>query len=128
MTKNKSYSFHVLRVGVAITFLWIGVLIFAAPEEWGRLLLPWAAGLIPVPLEQAMLGTAAMDILIGFFLLIDVYTRFFSLIAALHLIAVIISAGITPGTARDIGLLAGCVALILEERSGGFKSGGPPKG
>jgi hypothetical protein len=28
-------SFHILRVGLAITFLWIGVLIFKNPESWG---------------------------------------------------------------------------------------------
>lgn len=110
----KNYAFHILRVGVAITFLWIGVLIFASPEAWGDLLLPWAAGIMPIPLEQAMLGTAVLDIVIGLFLLIDVHTWFFSLLAALHLVGVLVFVGITPGTARDIGLLAGCLALLLE--------------
>ncbi len=110
----RNYAFHILRVGIAVTFLWIGVLIFASPEAWGNLLPSWAAGIMPMPLEQAMLGTAVTDILIGFFLLIDFYTWFFSLLAALHLIIVLIVAGITPSTARDIGLLAGCISLIFE--------------
>lgn len=111
---DKSYAFHILRVGIAVTFLWIGILIFASPEAWGNLLLPWAAGVLPVSLEQAMLGTAVLDIVIGLFLLLDVYTWFFSLMALVHLGIVIIVAGITPGTARDIGLFAGCLALIFE--------------
>lgn len=110
----KGYSFNILRVGIGITFLWIGVLIFAAPEAWGRLLHPWAAGLLPVPLKEAMIGTAIFDILVGFFLLVDVGTWFWSLMALSHLGLVITVVGITPGTARDIGLTAGALALLFE--------------
>ena len=67
----KKTSFHFLRVGLAITFLWIGVLIFKNPEAWGGYLQPWAVGLLPIPLAQAMIGTAILDIAIGAFLLID---------------------------------------------------------
>ena len=28
-------SFHILRVGLAVTFLWIGILILKNPEAWG---------------------------------------------------------------------------------------------
>jgi len=46
----KKTSFHFLRVGLAITFLWIGILIFKNPEAWGGYLEPWAVGLLPIPL------------------------------------------------------------------------------
>src|SRR3989344_5189598 len=62
-------SFHFLRVGLAITFLWIGILIFRNPEAWGGYLEPWAAGLLPIPLSEAMIGTAIIDIIIGALLL-----------------------------------------------------------
>jgi len=38
-------SFHILRIGLAVTFLWIGVLILRNPEAWGGYMRPWAAGL-----------------------------------------------------------------------------------
>lgn len=110
----KKPAFHIVRVGLGITFLWIGILIFAQPEQWGNLLLPWAAGILPIPLYEAMIGTAVLDIVIGFFLLIDVATWFFASLAFLHLVTVIIVVGIRAGTARDLGLLAASLALIFD--------------
>src|SRR3990172_4100521 len=110
----KRTSYHLLRMGLAITFLWIGILIFKNPEAWGGYLQPWAAGLLPIPLEQAMLGSAVLDILIGFFILIDRWVYIASFLAAFHLIVVLITSGITDVTARDIGLLAAALALLDE--------------
>jgi len=105
-------AFHILRVGTAITFLWIGVLIFKEPEAWGGLLQPWVFPLIMVSLKQAMIGTALLDIIIGGLLLVDKFTWLASLAGALHLIVVLVATGITTVTVRDIGLLAATIALI----------------
>jgi len=110
----KKSSFHILRVGLAITFLWIGVLIFKQPEAWGGYLQPWAVGLFPVPIEQAMLGTAILDIAIGAFLLMDTLVWLASLVGALHLVIVLTVSGITDITVRDIAILAGALAVMVE--------------
>ncbi|MBI4094956.1 MAG: hypothetical protein HY435_02065 [Candidatus Liptonbacteria bacterium] len=104
---------HIVRVGTAITFLWVGVLIFRNPEEWGGLLQPWAAGILPVPMYEAMIGTAILDVAIGFFLLVDLATFFFSLLAFLHLALVLTVVGIDTITVRDIGLFAASLGLML---------------
>ena len=110
----KKSSFHILRVGVAITFLWIGLLIFRSPEAWGGYLLPWAAGLLPVPMEQIMISTAILDIIIGALLVIDLATWLASLIGAIHLVIVLAVSGITDITVRDIGLFAALLALMID--------------
>lgn len=110
----KKTSFHIVRVGLAITFLWIGVLIIRQPEAWGGYLEPWAAGLVPVPLEQAMWGTAFLDIVIGILFLIDWKTWFAGLLAAVHLVIVLTVSGITDITVRDIGLLAAALAVLVD--------------
>jgi uncharacterized membrane protein len=107
-------SFHILRVGVAITFLWIGVLIFKSPEGWGSILQPWAAGLLPVPLKTAMIGTAILDLAIGLFLLIDFWVWLAAAVGSLHLIVVLTVTGITGITVRDIGLLTATLALMID--------------
>ncbi|MEK7090118.1 MAG: hypothetical protein AAB930_00870 [Patescibacteria group bacterium] len=121
---KNDYPIHVIRVGIAITFLWIGVLIFKSPELWGSILQPWAAGLLPVGLKEAMIGTAIFDFAIGFFLLIDKYILPTSLLGFLHLLMVVAVVGITAGTARDIGLAAGLLALAIhhwpQKKSGQF--------
>ncbi len=107
----KSSAYHILRVGMAITFLWIGVLIFRDPAGWGTLLRPWAVKLLPVPLTQAMLGTAVLDSLIGFLLLVDAFSWGAAIIGAAHLAIVLTTVGIDAITVRDVGLLAGCLSL-----------------
>ena len=110
----KKTSFHFLRVGLAITFLWIGVLIFKNPEAWGGYLQPWAAGLLPIPLAQTMIGTAILDITIGALLLVGFLPWLAALVGAIHIIIVLTVSGITDITARDIGLLAAALALMID--------------
>lgn len=109
----KTASFHILRVGMAITFLWIGILIFREPESWGLYLQPWAANLLPTSLESAMIGTAIFDIVVGFLFLIDVITWIAALFGSIHLVIVLTVVGINAITVRDIGLLTGTLALLL---------------
>ncbi|MEK7082435.1 MAG: hypothetical protein AAB915_02040 [Patescibacteria group bacterium] len=110
----KKISFHFLRIGLAITFLWIGVLIFKNPEAWGGYLQPWAAALLPVPLTQAMAGTAVLDIAVGAFLLFNFLPWLAALVGAIHIMIVLAASGITDITVRDIGLLAGALALTAD--------------
>jgi uncharacterized membrane protein YphA (DoxX/SURF4 family) len=110
---NKA-SYHILRVGLAITFIWIGILILKSPESWGGYLRPWAVELLPVSISRALIGTAILDIAIGILFLIDWLPWFAGLIASLHLIIVLISSGITDITVRDIGLLAATIVIAIE--------------
>jgi uncharacterized membrane protein YphA (DoxX/SURF4 family) len=110
----KSASFHILRVGMAITFLWIGILIFREPESWGLYLQPWAANLLPFSLKSAMIGTAIFDITVGFLFLIDIATWIAALFGSIHLVIVLTVVGINAITVRDIGLLTGTLALLLQ--------------
>lgn len=112
----KNEVFHIVRVGTAITFLWIGILIFREPEAWGGLLQPWAAGLLPLPIKEAMIGTATLDLAIGFFLLIDKWTFLFSALALFHLVTIIVVVGIDAITVRDIGLASSALALVIASR------------
>ncbi|MBI2485251.1 DoxX family membrane protein [Candidatus Uhrbacteria bacterium] len=111
----KDSSYHILRVGIAITFLWIGLLIFKEPEAWGAFLQPWAAGILPMPIEQAMTSTAVLDLLIGLALLLDFYVWLAALLGMIHLVIVLTVSGINPITVRDIGLLTGTFALLYPD-------------
>lgn len=110
----KKTSFHFLRIGLAITFLWIGVLIFKNPEAWSGYLQPWAVRLLPIPLTQALIGTAILDITVGAFLIFNFLPRLTPLVGALHLAMVLTTSGITDITVRDIGLLTAALALGID--------------
>ncbi|MEK7473302.1 MAG: DoxX family membrane protein [Patescibacteria group bacterium] len=110
----KQASFHLLRVGLAITFLWIGILILKSPEAWGGYLQPWAMELLPLPIRQMMIGTAILDIVVGVLLLVGVWTWIAAALAAFHIAVVLTVSGINAITVRDIGLLAGALAVLSD--------------
>lgn len=109
----KIYSLHIIRLGMAITFLWIGILILQDPEVWGLYLQPWALDLLPISLKEAMIGVAVLDISIGILLFMNIWTWIVALVGALHIASVLIVSGINAITVRDIGLLAAMVALAM---------------
>ena len=124
---SKKSAYHILRIGLGITFLWIGVLIVKDPVGWGGYIQPWAARLIPIPIKDIMFGTGLLDIGIGAFLIIHIFTGFVAAIAALHLAVILITAGINDITVRDIGLLAATIALTIIEWPRRLDSGTSPK-
>ena len=110
----KKPSYHFLRVGLAITFLWIGILIFQNPEAWGSYIKPWALAWLPLSLVQVMVGTAVLDITVGVLLLLDIFTWIAAFVGAMHIIVVLVTSGITDITVRDVGLLTGALAISFE--------------
>lgn len=116
--KNNNQKFitgyHVLRVGLSITFIWIGILIIKSPESWGGYLQPWAVKLLPISIEKALLSTAVLDIFIGFLFLIDWFTWIAAFLGSLHLVIVLTVSGITDITVRDIGLLSASLVVLIE--------------
>lgn len=117
----KTSAFHVLRVGLAITFMWIGILIIANPVAWGSYIQPWAQNLLPGSLRSAMLVTGVLDIGIGIFLVFNAYTWIAALFAVLHILVVFTTSGINSGTVRDIGLLAASLAIAMHAWPDRFK-------
>jgi uncharacterized membrane protein YphA (DoxX/SURF4 family) len=105
---------HILRIGLAITFLWIGVLIIMEPAAWAGYISQWATRLLPFPLEPMMLTTGVLDITIGTLLALGVVIPLAAAIGALHIAVVLVVSGITDITVRDIAILAAALALTIE--------------
>lgn len=107
------FALPILRIGLGITFVWIGVLILQAPLAWGGYLKPWVTSLLPVPLEQAMLSTGALDIVIGALLIVNIFPWIAALAASGHLVIVLLTSGFTAVTVRDVGLLGAALSLLF---------------
>ncbi|MFY9493188.1 MAG: DoxX family membrane protein [Minisyncoccia bacterium] len=101
----------ILRLGLAITFIWVGVLILAEPEEWAEHLQTWVTQLLPFESSRLMMVIGAVDVIIGWGLLTERAARLAAQAGSIHLIIVLAVAGIDHETVRDIGLLAGTLAL-----------------
>ncbi len=110
----KKSAFNILRIGLAITFFWIGILIWRNPAEWAMFIQPWAAKLIPGSVVFAMQQTAVLDMAVGVLLLISPLVWLGALLGAGHLATVLITAGVSDITIRDVGLLSATIALCIE--------------
>lgn len=107
-------AFNILRLGLAITFIWIGVMILQDPIAWAGYIQPWALKFIPGSLSLNMQITGIMDVAVGLLLLVNSTVWIGALFGAVHLVVVLITSGITEITVRDIGLLFASVALFME--------------
>jgi uncharacterized membrane protein YphA (DoxX/SURF4 family) len=112
----KKSSQYVLQVGLAITFIVIGVMILQAPDTWAAFIAPWAAKLIPGSVIDAMNQTAYVDIAVGVLFLIGPTVWIAALVGTIHLAIVLVTTGLSSFTItiRDVGLLAATIALFLE--------------
>ena len=104
-------SLFILRQGLGITFLAIGILIWRDPELWGSFMQPWAKDLLISSVENTMKATAVIDMLVGLALILGVRTWIAAGFAAIHLAGVIVTVGFNDITVRDFGLLAASAAL-----------------
>lgn len=104
----------ILRLGLVVTFFWIGVFILKEPEAWGSFIKPWAAKLLPFPLKEIMIGNGILDIIIGALFLINPLVWLAAAFGSIHLATVLVASGVNEITVRDIGLLAASLALMVE--------------
>ena len=109
-------AYHALRLGLAITFVWIGVLILRSPDSWAGYIQPWALKLLPWPAHEAMLITGALDCLLGILLLLNISTRLAAFVGAIHMAMILITSGVNDITVRDFGLLGALLALSVMPR------------
>lgn len=102
-----------LRITLGIVFIITGYRIFQDPLSWGESVKPWAKALLPTSLKTAMYSTAVYDVIIGIWLLSGFFVWIPALLAAIHMVQIIISVGIEGPEYRDIGLFGASIALLL---------------
>jgi hypothetical protein len=104
-------SFLFLRVGLGLTFLWIGINIFRNPDIW--------IGYVPanpgfgLTREIALMIGGAFDITLGAILLLRMWTKVAGWLVAAHMVAIIAVHGIDPVLIRDVGLLGAGLSLAF---------------
>jgi len=109
-----STASHILRVGLGITFIVIGFVVWLAPEAWGSFVQPWAVKFMPGGLVATMKNTAILDIVLGSWMLTNRAVWIPALIATLHLLVILITTTTTGLIIeRDIGLFFAALALFF---------------
>lgn len=102
-----------LQWGLGVTFIWMSVLIYHDPLGSTHMMFPWAIAMVPISLETMMREVAIFDLLIGLMLLSRRALWMGATLSSLHLFSIFLVTGINAVTARNIGLMAGCIAVAL---------------
>jgi uncharacterized membrane protein YphA (DoxX/SURF4 family) len=100
-----------LRIGLGLTFLWIGIDIFRQPEVWIGYV-PAAPG-FGVTREAALAAGGVFDVALGTLFILRIWTKLAGWLAAAHMLAIIAVHGIDPVLIRDVGLLGAGLAVAF---------------
>ena len=107
----------ILRIGLAAVFLWFGIDKFFHPTYWIN---AWVPGGVLSFFDgfrindlQFIYLNGIFEVLIGLSLLTGIFIRFFSGLAILFLVLVIVLIGFNEVIVRDIGLISGFAALVV---------------
>lgn len=109
----------ILRVALAMVFLWFGLNQLFFPENW--------IGFVPEIIQNVafnVFGITAvtfiyvnsfLEVVLGLFMFFGLYTRFSSLILGLHLLGISLSLGFSATGVRDFGLAFATLAVFFNK-------------
>ncbi len=113
---NKNISFHILRMGMAIVFIWFGFSQIFDSINWVAWVPEWASNLINLPPALIVILNGWFEIIFGSLLIFNLFIRFSSLILAIHLFFIFLSISLTPIGIRDFGLFMATLALFFQKK------------
>ena len=120
MSNIKKYAPCLVRISVSLVFLWFGINQFLAPEKFYGYLPSWAVNYIGMHMAYVsqnirilILINGLLEIILGFLLLLGVFTRVSALILSMHLFAIMLSLGYNDVAVRDFGLSMAAFSVFL---------------
>jgi uncharacterized membrane protein YphA (DoxX/SURF4 family) len=101
-----------LRVGLAIVFLYAAISSLISPSDWAGYLPAFIKDILPTTIVLGIFSV--IELLLAAWLLSGVYVRFAALICGAMLVGIIVSNfSLLPISFRDIGLLFAALALAV---------------
>ena len=117
MFTSSRYSYLALRFGLAVVFLWFCIDKILHPAYWLNAWVPQGVQLLIAKFSltgiQFIYVNFIFEILVGLSLVTGVFTKFFSALAIIFLLSVLVFVSISEVTVRDFGLLGGFIAVLL---------------
>lgn len=113
----KMHAPAVLRIGLALVFLWFGYMQLANTQMWIGLIPEWVTGMSGLEAATLVRFNGAFEIVFGLCLLAGFYTRIVALFLALHMIhvflTILMAQGLNGIAIRDFGLVVAAVTLFM---------------
>lgn len=119
MKPKTEYGIVIARVALSLVLLWFGLNQIFNTSAWFAWLPSWTNSL-PVSPAVLILFNGFLEVVLGVLLILGLFTRIVSLVAAIHLLTIVFSLGYNDVAVRDSGLML--VALSVFFTGPDFKS------
>lgn len=104
---------YILRLGLAVVFLWFGFSQLFDSLSWVAIVPSWAVDLIHLPPAMIVLANGIFEVVLGSLLAMGFLVRIVSLLLALHLAVIVFDIGFSATGVRDFGLVVSSFVLFL---------------
>ena len=109
---HKHYGQILVRIVIALVFLWFGLNQLIDSQSWIGFLPGWAYNL-PVSATQFVIINGILETVLGALLFLGLFTRLVSLILGLHLLGIALSVGYNDVGIRDLGLSLVTLSILF---------------
>jgi uncharacterized membrane protein YphA (DoxX/SURF4 family) len=113
MQKLQQYSPVILRVGIAVVFLWFGAQQLLHPGAWIGFIPKMLVSVTGLSKELFVAFNGSFEIVFGLCLLLGYYTRTTALLLALHMLDITLVVGYSATGVRDFGLSIAAIAVFM---------------
>jgi len=111
ISRIEIYSPSVVRIGMALVFLWFAINQLLNPKVW-IIYLPEFLSNTPNP-TMFIYANAVFEIIFGLMLLLGILTRISALLLGIHLIGISITLGYNAIAIRDLGLGIATISIAM---------------
>src|SRR3989344_2442978 len=111
--KLKKYAPVVVRIGLALVFLWFSSQQLLHTDQWIRLIPEWATSLSGLSAAALVKFNGIFELIFGTALLLGFFTRIVSGFLALHMLHIMFTVGYGGIGVRDFGLAMATISVFL---------------
>ncbi len=110
----KLFSPVVLRIGIAVVFLWFGFDQFIHTKDWIGYVPQSISDMLSLSATTLVHINGVYEIIFGIALLLGFYTRLSAFMLAIHLLDITYIVGYSSIGVRDFGLSVATIAVFLQ--------------
>lgn len=108
------YSSVVLRIGMALIFLWFGTQQIMNPAMWVSYIPEGIVGIFSLSAIKLVYLNGLFEIIFASALFLGYFTRFSSFLLALHMLDITYVVGFDAVGVRDFGLAIATIAIFMQ--------------